>query len=261
MRIISLGMLLALVCTACAVADDPSVERPLEPASTTSPKATLKTFMESFREGYSILEQQDMRRGALSANQRAYFRNRIEGCFDLSDVPPALRTMQLGEAVTFLKETLDRIDLPPETEWPDDAQVAESGIDRWTIPHTEITIAKAREGPKQGQYLFTPDTVERAAEFYERVRHLPYQDRPTTTPGAIRYYQAEPGTMLPRDWIRGLPAWAHSRPGGQAIWQWLGLACVLVMSLLLMLAAYLIGLRSSRLASATSCLSRGPCVS
>ena len=161
-------------------------------------------------------------------------------------MPPALELVQTEEAAACLKEVLDRIELPPESEWPDEARVAEDEITRWTIPYTEITIAKAEQGPKQGQYLFSPDTVQRAAEFYERVRHLPYRDRPTTTPDVVAFYHAEPGRMLPRDWIKSLPQWAHRRPGGQAVWQWFGLACVLLGSLMVMGAAYLIGMRSSR---------------
>jgi MscS family membrane protein len=150
------------------------------------------------------------------------------------------------EAVTCLKEVLDRIDLPPESEWPDESHVEEQGIQRWAIPHTEISIARVEEGPKKGQFLFSPDTVERAAEFYERVRHLPYQDRPTVTPDLIQFYQAEPGWMLPRRWIKSLPDWAHRRSAGQATWQWIGLSITLLVSLLLMATAYLIGMRKSR---------------
>ncbi len=163
-------------------------------------------------------------------------------------MPPALRVVQTEETASCLKEVLDRIELPPESKWPDEAMVAAEKIGHWTIPHTEITIARVEQGARRGQFLFSPATVQRAAEFYERVRDLPYQDRPTTTPNVFEFYHAEPGALLPATWIRSLPAWAHRRLGGQAVWQWFGLTCVLLVSLLLMLAAYLIGFRRGRIA-------------
>ena len=150
-----------------------------------------------------------------------------------------------------MKEVLDRIELPPESEWPDEAEVRETGIERWTIPHTEITIAQVKDGPGKGEFLFSPATVERASEFYERVRHLPYQDRPTVTPDIFRFYHAEPGPMLPRNWIKALPAWAHRRPAGQAVWQWIGLSITLLFSLVLMIVIYLIGMQRSRTTGST----------
>ena len=142
MRTVSVAIsLFALVPAACALAEEAAAEHPLEPALTTSPRATLTTFLETFREGYEVAAQRDMRRGMMSASQRQYYRNRITGCLDLSEVPPALQQMQTEEAATCLKEVLDRIELPPRSEWPDEAKVADEEIDRWTIPHTEITIA------------------------------------------------------------------------------------------------------------------------
>lgn len=246
MRVCWLVVLLVSGCAVCVLADETAVQHLLEPAATTSPKATLNSFTATFRDAYQTVEERGMRRGLLSESEREYFTNKVIGCLDLSDVPPALRRMQAEEAATCLKEALDRIELPPDSDWPDEADVAEERITQWTIPHTEITIATVQEGSKQGQFLFSTDTVNRAAEFYERVRHLPYQDRPTVTPNVIRFYHAEPGPMLPRNWIRSLPALAHWRPAGQAVWQWIGLACVILVSLLLMLAAYLVGMRSTQ---------------
>ncbi len=246
MRLYPLILLLYLGCASSVRADEVVAKYPLEPPSTTSPRATLRCFLETIREAHDLAQARGYKRGVLSEVEREYFKNRGFGCLDLSQVPPAQIDSARAEAATCLKEVLDRIELPPELEWPDEAAVAADGIERWTIPHTEITIAQVQTGPQQGEFVFSPETVARAADFYERVRHLPYQDRPTVTPDIFRFYHAEPGWMLPRDWIRSLPLWAHRRPGGQAVWQWIGLGCVLLVSLLLMLAAYLVGMRRTR---------------
>lgn len=245
-RLSAFLLMFAFMAAPHASAQSLVYEYPLEPALTTSPKATLQTFMQTFREGYEILQQNGMRRSAISSIENEYLTNRIVGCLDLREVPPALRHVLADEASTNLKEVLDRIELPPESEWPDEERVAEDEITRWTIPHTEITIALIEVGPKKGQFQFTPDTIERATEFYDRVKHLPYVDRPTTTPNVSTFFYAEPGSFLPRSWIKSLPAWAHERPGGQAVWQWFGLVIVLIVAVLLMLTAYLVGMRNSR---------------
>lgn len=236
----------AIIFATSLHADEQITLHPLEPALTTSPRATLKCFTQSYIDAYNLLGKRGFKRGLLSQVEREYYRNRGFGCLDLSQVPPALKEPASEESATCLKEVLDRIELPPESEWPDEAMVSDDGIDRWTIPHTEITIAQVKDGPRKGEFLFSPETVARAPEFYQRVRHLPYQDRPTVTPDIIRFYQEEPGWMLPRDWIKSLPRWAHLRPGGQAVWQWIGLLITLFASLLLMMAVYWIGIRRSR---------------
>lgn len=225
-----------------------AAEHPLEPAVTTSPRATLTTFLETFREGYELIAENGMSRAAVSTRQREYLNNRIMGCLDLSEVPPALKLPTADEAATCLKEVLDRIELPPESEWPDEELVQEESITRWTIPHTEITIAMAETGEQKGKFLFTPETIARAPDFYHRVQDLPYIDRENSTPGVFVFFHAEPGTLLPRNFIKSLPEWAHKRPAGQAVWQWFALIVVLVAALLTMLTLYLIGIRTGRAA-------------
>ncbi len=243
---ISILLILSIAFAVNLYGSDEFTTHPLQPADTSSPQATLKCFMQSFVDAYNLVRERGFKRGLLSQVEREYYRNRGFGCLDLSQVPPALRGSASEEAATCLKEVLDRIELPAESEWPDEATVAEEGIQRWTIPHTEITIAQVKEGPQQGKFLFSPETVDRAAEFYQRVQHLPYQDRSTVTPGVYRFYRAEPGWLMPRDWIKSLPKWAHRRPGGQAVWQWLGLLITVLVALLIMTTAYVIGMRRSR---------------
>ena len=228
----------------CAQHDAAFDPYPLESADTSSPQATLKSFIDTcyelrrrFRGEGRSLENEAERRSVAS---------RILRCLDLSEVPVSMRDSVGKEEAAFLKEVLDRIDLPPEDTWPDAKRVAKEDVKRWTIPHTEITIAKVKEGPREGEFLFTPETGKRASEFYDVVRELPYKDGDTVTPGLYRLYLSEPGWMLPRSWIRALPSWAHSRWLGQAVWQWVSLIVTLLLALALMLAIYTLGRRRAR---------------
>jgi MscS family membrane protein len=99
---------------------------------------------------------------------------------------------------------------------------------RWTLPGTEITIARVEKGPRAGEYLFSPETVERLPEFYRRIKHLPYQ------PGAsagwyelYRYGGAGLRRVIPYKWMMALPNWAKVIILDQPVWRWLGTVIVL----------------------------------
>ncbi len=167
--------------------------------------------------------------------------DRLFGCLDLSEVPPATRFSVGGEAAVCLKEVLDRIELPVDEEIPDAAAVKAEGVKRWRIPPTEIEIAQVTEGPRKGDFLFTPATVKRAKEFYHRVEHVPY--RPGSTEGLYDWYLSEPGWMIPSSWIRALPTWTRERALGVTIWQWVGLVLILSLGAVTMFLTYRFGWR------------------
>lgn len=139
---------------------------------------------------------------------------------DLQNVGQLVKEDTGKEAAIFLKEAIDRaivIDydkIPPEPKGgKEDAELPEA----WRLKDTEITIAKVIEGPRKGEYLFTQQTVSRAKEFYEKIRHLGYLKG---TSGGAGY--SEP-------WLEQVaPAFLRGRVLGAANWQWLGLLAFLV---------------------------------
>ena len=46
---------------------------------------------------------------------------------------------------------------------------------RWTIPDTEITLIRVADGPRSGQFLFSPSPVSSTREFYDKTLGLPYR--------------------------------------------------------------------------------------
>ena len=162
---------------------------------------------------------------------------------DLSGIPPARRDDVLRVSVVQLQEVLDRVDLPAYADIPDAGQAAEAGLTRWTIPNTEITIARVEEGDREGQWLFNPATVARLSEFYDRVADLPFkQDAILARLGDdvpfYEYLLYSPGSLMPVEWILEMPAWANEPYGHVLAWQWLGIALVLVLTLALIVAIF-----------------------
>jgi MscS family membrane protein len=217
---------------------------PLRPADTSSPRATLNSFIESCNEVYEML------RVARDSNRRdpKYMPaiNRVLDCLDLSEIAEYAREDAGGDAIVFLKEVIDRIDIPPEEEVPDAEAIAEEGGDgefySWRIPNTRITIARVEEGPRRGEYLFTPETLERAEEFYEQVKHLPYRtEGPAVSKGLLDWYFSEPGNPTVAALVHRLPDWCGKRVYGLAVWQWIGLVLAILIGMLVMFAAYYLG--------------------
>ena len=193
---------------------------PLEPADTSSPRATLKAFRENFERTYRTFYEIRARELVDRAAQVRTLRT-----LDISELPPVQARRLASEASLLLNEVLDKVKLPPEEEIPDAAAMLALPADaprRWQVPGTEFTIERIEEGSRKGEYLISSQTVARAHEFYERARNMPYQ------PGAMENFYAElvseGGSWIPPNLIHLLPDWAEDVLWGQAAWKWVAMA-------------------------------------
>jgi len=213
-------------------------EHPLQPPERSSPRATLHTFLTSADEAFRILKEE------YPANQRLALHRALAAAepalrtLDLSHVPPSARYEASLATIATLYEVLSRIELPSEEDIPGSSDVeGEQAPVRWIIPHTEIVIERVNDGPDTGNYLFSPDTVARATEFYDKTRHLPYR-RAVPYPNVVESTRYQGGWMVPLSWIEALPAWARRNVGGQAVWKWPTAALVAILTVLLVLLVY-----------------------
>jgi len=244
MRKIVLPLLFALVFPVFGSEE----EHPLLPADTSSPRATLNSFVENCEAAYRLLKSKGRDADDVQIRMAAEeaVRN-IKRCMDLGEIADFRRDDMAKEAAVSLKEVLDRIDLPKERNIPDQKDMmGEDGelMDHWTIPYTEITFELVKEGPLEGSYRFSPDTVERSREFLQRVAHLPY--KPGATEGFATSYLTSPGTKLVGRIVDKLPASMWERKYGLATWQWVGMGIVLLGAFVLMALIYSLGRRVSR---------------
>ena len=226
--------------TACAVSDS---EVRLAPPDLSSPRATLASFMAMMDQAYRHWQAEGLDHSQI---QRATIARFGHYFFDLSDIAPSVQNNVGREAAVYVKEVLDRIGLPPLEQIPDQAAIMASpgGMTKWTIPHTEITLVRLKDGLREGQWVFSSETDERAGEFYAQVKDLPYQLGASA--GLYQLFVSEPGWMIPRASVRALPGWMIHRYGGQAIWQWIGTILTLIVTAALMGAVYYTADRWSR---------------
>ena len=155
-------MLLFIGQPALAKTDDPY---PLKPPDTSSPRATMKTFMDNMNRVYQRHLVKDYTEAIFVDLDRAV------RCLDLSEIAPNV-VQDVGlESALLLKEIFDRIELPPYEKIPANKEVEYEELIRWVVPHTAIAIIKIEKGPRQGEFLFSTDTVASLREFYDRVEH------------------------------------------------------------------------------------------
>ena len=211
---------------------------PLAPPDTSSPRAALETFRKhsqaaediaweaagEIKQSPRLMWNEETRKDAA----RAYAElEQAARTLDLTGVLPAVYERKKIEAILMLNEILDRVPMPNEDQIP-----ANASATSWVIPGTEIRMAKITEGPRAGDYVFTPDTIARLPEFYHKVRGLPSLSNSNLDYYA--YYARSPGGLVPPAWFhqlqKVLPFFGRISIGQQAGWQWLAtILCALLL--------------------------------
>lgn len=218
-----------------------SPESPLRPPDRSSPRATLKTFLDACDAIAAFIAHE-----YIPAPSSAKFGRLVDlsavpvDSLDVSALPPAARLKGSRAAVLSLYEVLSRVELPPSDRIPDAKDVAAGaggGLTRWVVPDTEIALVRVQAGPRSGEWVFSPDTVARAGDFYERVRHLPYR-RPVPMEGAKEMVVSGGGWMIPHGFVQSMPAALRAPVADQAVWKWIGLGLVLALAVVFVGVAY-----------------------
>ena len=238
-------MLLVLCLPIISVAAD---NYPLEPPDLSSPRATLNGFLTTGDRFYQQIRDEYWHAPSRAAVDRLDdFNARLESMFDLSGLPPAAR-FELGrDAVVYLYEVLSRIELPPEADIPDAVAYADAGDEKeadkklvsWTIPHTEIILVRVAEGLRAGQFLFSSSTVDRAREFYNKARTLPYRrDVPLKNYAEMRPYLSIRGWMISSRTVEGFADWLKRSVYQQAVWKWIALALLIAVTIVVVVVIH-----------------------
>ena len=223
LRLFIIATLVSLVAGAAMAAQS----FPLEPADTSSPRGTYQSFLEALEDAY-IAGQANDREGSQRALERAM------RLLDTSRLPPRFVQDRGMEAALMMKEVLGKLDPVDPADIPDDGEVP-----KWRVPKTEITITRMTEGPRAGEYLFSSDTVARMRTYHARVEQLPYVSG--ATPDIYELYLTTPGRGLAKSWSEQVPEWMKDTYLGQAVWQWIATAIVLVVAFFVALALILVG--------------------
>jgi MscS family membrane protein len=202
---------------------------PLAPPDMSSPRATIKTFLDTTNEAVAAFKRSDKK----EARALGY---RATRCLNLESEPPALKDAIGILALLYLKEILDRIEIPPYEDIPDAKTVEAQKLTSWTIPYTEITLAAVKNGSSRERFLFTNETVRRSESYYKQVKSLPY--KPGAEGAMYEQLSSSAGLMFPRGLVDTFPNWARTDIHGEALWQWTGLILYFIFGALAVFLAY-----------------------
>ena len=174
-----------------------SQDHVLKPVDTSSPQATYQSFIESMESYRQSVETKDGDEDkAIEDAMRT---------LDMEKFTPLLKKERGPRLVIYLKEILDRIPTP------DFEQINnEKSEGLYRFPNTEIYVSKVKEGVKKGEFLFSPETVERLKEFYDKVKHLPL-------------IEGKKGALYHESILeKYIPKWSKDEVLGLLAWQWIG---------------------------------------
>lgn len=237
LRRITIGLLLLIVGSSA------NARHPLEPADTSSPRATMQSFLALTDEAADRFHR--FRDAPSPESHRALRQVGIDigRLFDLSQIPPAARRERSVESYVLLWDVTARLELPPLEEIPEADAFLEgddSGarLAQWQIPGTEIVITRIQEGPRYGEFLFSADTVRRLPAFQEAVRELRYR-RPMPSENLLRTNQLLTGWMIPLAWVEALPDWSMIPLLGQVLWKWMAVLVLAGLALCVPITLYL----------------------
>lgn len=211
-----LPLLLLFLLAAIAPRAEETARTSLAPLDLSTPRAAYLSYLESSRDTERAYEAYLADKS--SAGAAAVFDGvaRSMRVLDLGEVPAAQRTEVGGDAVIDLFDILMR--LPPL----DPAAIpGGAGADlpaSWTIPGTEIEMARAETGPRAGEYLFTPETVARMPEFHARVIGMPPVGD-TLFPDWSYQLMAFTGPAIPDALVHALPDPLKAPLLGTLVWK------------------------------------------
>jgi len=178
----------------------------IQPVRTDSPRHTFESFL---RLGHELdLALVDYRVNRTWANRILVSRigEEVLSLIDLSAVPEVSQRERGIETGTFLLDILGRIKLPALDEVPtaEDFYNNPAKPARWHIPNTPIEIVRVGQGPREGEFLFSGQTVITAPRFYQNVRDMPLRSQL----GIKSWSEALPqltGPMIPAGLVRAVP--------------------------------------------------------
>ncbi len=207
------------------------VLHPLATCDSSSPRATLESFQR-------INSQIDSKIDYIDQAQLRHIEETVRKsirCLDISGIPKERIDDEGEAAVILLQEILDRLELPSLEEIPDAKEALENKLTRWVVPNTELVITLVMEGAREGEWLFSPETLARLKSFYNEVETLPYrQDALWGNKGPLGgiydYTVLLPEDSMPVTWVYNLPPWTYALYIEQPVWKWLALLFVLIIS-------------------------------
>jgi len=218
---------LQLAAVSSALAEDAN---PLAPVNRASPSETYQSLVAGAKRLEDLYTGYTADKSFAKLHEIRYQFNRLRGLLDLSAVPSANRVKVGNAALTYLSDILVRLPPIDPGSIPGAAASEKPLPARWTIPGTDIQIARVESGPDAGEYLFTAESIANLAEYYRRVRDLPVL-QPRHYAWFHREHINATGPLIP-DWLTSaIPESLKVVYLNTPVWKIIAIGCVVVLML------------------------------
>jgi MscS family membrane protein len=230
--VLACAMLAAPAKAAAPAADEPFL---LSMPDLSSPHATIAALLANTQ----IANRELMANGVAWTPRPAVLRMIATLDLGASTVP----RLTLGAVLASWHLAFALSKLPAQTlaDAPDLAQVQREDIRQWRVPGTPIVLMKLASGPRAGDFVFSAATAAIAGQLYQATKQKIAHGAAYLTP--VDEWSYYPGPLIPHALIRALPAPLLRPVLGEAVWQWIGLALLLLVSFVAMARIALWGIR------------------
>jgi len=178
---------------------------PLQPVNTSSPRATLQSFLRLTGETEKAILAHQENQSRANFERIAQLRDQFAQLLDFSLLVGGSRPAVRAKTVSILLDIIGRLDLPPIESVPGSDAFADGETPpRWRIPDTPITIARIELGPRDMEFLFSARTLARAPALYERIKHLPLRSSIEIESWQVATLQLH-GPVIPAWLVAALP--------------------------------------------------------
>ncbi len=239
-RLLIAALLAWLAIAAPARAADTAEGEPflLSMPDLSSPRATIA----SLRSNAEIASRDLLAHGPAWSPRPAVLR--MIATLDIRALPSPRRTLAAVSAAAQLAFVLGQLPQARLAGAPDLAAVRRDDIGQWRVPGTPIVIVKVTSGPRAGEFLFSPGTEAIAGQLYQAMKQEIAHGGAYLTP--VDAWSYSPGPLIPQWLVRAFPRPLLTPVLGQAVWQWIGLAVLLVVSVAAMVRIAIWGIRHDR---------------
>ena len=214
-----------IVAVALAIPGEAQTVSSLAPPDRSSPRDWVASFLaeaDRFTKLYT-----DYKADRSSANNSAIVDQLdvLRDFFDLGAFPPAFQDKVGGEAATELIDILNRLPQDAIRSGPTDPVGKELPPDIWTIPGTEIVLARKTDGLNAGTYVVPHETITQLPDFHARMIEAPLL-RATPFPNLREEQTQATGPLIPRSMVDALPEPLTRSLLGTPVWKQIFAACL-----------------------------------
>jgi MscS family membrane protein len=190
---------------------------------TDSPQETATSFRQVAAAMQVAFDSYTATRDRETARTLRHLRDQWLELIDLSAVPNSARSDVGALTLAYMLDIFNRVALQDPTAAVDGSPAV------YQIPDTPFRIIRIDTGPRQGEFLFSGQTVHAAARFHESVRTLPLRSD-NLVGNWVRALRQLTGPMVPAALVNAVPASLEGPLFGTPLWKVVGVAALTVIA-------------------------------